>query len=203
MKALIVIGIIALAVFLIGLIRVGAEAAYDEQGFRFSVRFGLFRIRLGGGSKPAKKKEDKNKSEESEEKEPKKGRRLPPLSLLFSAAKHGYAMLCRLVSSVRVDVLKLHFTSAFDDPAVAALAYGAAGTAMDALRRIGGSRIVCSDMRADVDFDSYVPRCDFRIGARISIGRIVGSVLRCGFGILIDLLREKRKEHNHGKSSDR
>ena len=203
MKALVVIGIIAIILFLIGLIRVGAEAIYDEEGFRVSVRFWLFRIRLGGGTKPSKKKEDKEQSAEPEEKEPKKRKKLPPLSLLFSVAKHGYAMLCRLVSRVRVDVLKLHFTSAFDDPAVAALAYGAAGTAMDTLRRIGGSRIVCSDMCADVDFNSIVPRCDFRIGARLRIGRIVGSVLRCGFGILIDLLREKRKEHTHGKSSDR
>ena len=198
MKALIVIGIIALVLILIGLIRVGAEAIYDDRGLRLSLRFWCFRIRLGGSGKKPKKEKEIKESAESEEEEPEKKRRLPPLSLLFSAAKHGYRLLCRLVSGLRIDVLKLHFTSAFDDPAVAALAYGAAGTAMDALRRIGGSRIVCSDMSADVDFDSCVPRFDFRISARLRIGRMIGAALRFGFGILIDFLREKRKEHTYG-----
>ena len=199
MKALIVIGIIALVLFLIGRIRVGAEVVYDDRGFRLAVRFWCFRIQLGSREKkPGKKQEKKKASDESEEEEIKKEKKRPPLSLLFSAAKHGYRMLCRLVSGLRIDVLKLHFTSAFEDPAVAALAYGAAGTAMDALQRIGGSHIVCSDMRADVDFDGSVPRYDFRIGARLRIGRLLGAALRCGFGILIDLLREKRKEHTYG-----
>lgn len=198
MKALIVIGIIALVLFLIGLIRVGAEAVYDDRGLRLAVRFWCFRIQLGGGDRRPKKKKEKKESAESEEKEPEKKRKLPPLPLMFSAAKHGYRLLCRLVSGLRIDVLKLHFTSAFDDPAVAALAYGAAGTAMDALQRIGGSRIVCSDMRADIDFDGSEPKCDFQIGARLRIGRLLGAALRCGFGILIDFLLDKRKEHTYG-----
>lgn len=198
MKTLIVIGVAAFVLFLIGMIRVGAEASFDDRGFRFAVRFWFIRIQLGGKDKPNKKKKEKNTSDGSEEEEPKKKKKPPPVTMLLSAAKRGYALLCRLVSGLRVDVLKLHFTSAFDDPAAAALAYGAAGTAMDALSRIGGDHIVCSDMRADIDFDGSVPRYDFQIGARLRIGRLLGAALRFGFGVLIDLLLEKRKEKKYG-----
>lgn len=199
MKALIVIGIIVLVLFMIGLIRVGAEAAYDDRGLRLAVRFGVFRIILGGKDKPPKKKKEGSKKEdESGEEEQKPKKKLPSLSLLMSIAQRAFAMLGRLVRCLRIDVLKLHFTSAYEDPAVTALAYGAAGTMMEALERIGGSNIVCSDLRADVDFDSCEPRYDFRIAARMRIGRILGTAARFAFGVLFDLLRYKRKEHSHG-----
>lgn len=201
MKALIVIGIILVVLFLIGLIHVGAEAAYDDRGFRISVRCGWFRIDVGGKEKPQKKKK-KAESEEEEEKE-KPAKKFPSLSRLMSIAQRAFAVLGRLVRRLRIDVLKLHYTSAYEDPAVTALAYGAAGTMMEGLQRIGGSNIACSDMRADVDFDSGEPRFDFRIAARLRIGHILGAATRFGFGVLIDLMREKRKEHTHGKSSDR
>jgi hypothetical protein len=194
-KALIVIGIIVFVLFLIGLIRVGAEAAYDDQGFRLAVRFGFFRINLGGREK-TNKRSHKKAAEPPGEAKPKK--KLPSLPLLRSFASRAFELLCRTVRDLRIDVLKLHFTAAFDDPAVTALAYGAAGTAMDALQRIGGEHIVCSDMRADADFDSREPRYDFRVGARMRIGRLFGSAFRFGFGILFDVLREKRKERSHG-----
>lgn len=196
MKALIVIGIILLGLFLIGLIRVGAEAAYDDRGFRLALRFGLLRVRLGGKDKPPKKKKEK-KADESEETEEKPKKKIPPLSLLLSIAQRAFMMLGRLARDLRVDVLKLHYTSAYDDPAVAAMAYGAAGTMMEALQRIGGSNIVCSDMRADVDFDSSEPRYDFCIAVRMCIGRLLGAAARFGFGVLFDLIRMKREENSH------
>ena len=201
MKALIVIGIIVFVLFLIGLIRVGAEASYDDRGFRLAVVLWFFRIKLCGRDKPKKeKKKKKGSDEDAGEEKPKK--KLPPLSLLCSIARRTFDLLARLVRGLRVDVLKLHYTAAYDDPAVAAMAYGAAGTAMDALQRIGSSHIVCSDMRADVDFDRSEPEYDFHVSARLRIGRLLGSALRFGFGvlfdILLDILREKRKEHSHG-----
>lgn len=195
MRALIVISIIVFVLFLIGLIRVGAEAAYDDRGFRLAMRFGFFRIRLVGREK-ANKGSRRKAAEASAEAKPKK--KLPSLSLLRCFARHAFELLCRTVRDLRVDVLKLHFTAAFDDPAVTAMAYGAAGTAMEALQRIGGDHIVCSDMRADADFDGREPRYDFRVGVRMRIGRLLGSAFRFGFGILFDVLREKRKEHSHG-----
>ena len=202
MKALLVIGIIVFVLFLIGRIRVGAEAVYDDRGFRLNVRFWVFRIRIGGRKKPKKEKKKKKAPEEApDEEKPKK--KLPSLSLLRSIARRAFELLGRLVRDLRVDLLKLHYTAAYDDPAVTAMAYGAAGTAMDALQRIGGKNIVCSDLRADADFDSVEPRYDFRVSARLRIGRLIGAALRFGFGVLFDILRDKRKEHSHGKSSDR
>lgn len=199
MKALIVIGVIVLVLFLFGLIRVGAEAIYDDRGFRLALRIWFLRIILGGRDKPKKEKKKKGKNEPDEasgEEKPKKKRLSMPL--LHCLARRAYEFLCRSIRDRQIDVLKLHFTSAYDDPAVTALAYGVAGTAMDALQRIGRGHIACSDLRADVDFGRSEPQYDFHIGVRFRFGRLLGSAFRFGFGVLFDFLRDKRKEHSHG-----
>ncbi len=203
MKALIVIGIILLVLLLVGLIPVGAEAEYDDDGFRLKVRVGPLRLRLGGREEKQKKERaDKKKKEPAEPEEEKKKKKLPSLELIKIALKRGYAFLCRLVSRFRVDVLKLHFTSAFDDPYVTAMAYAAAGTAMDGLLRVGKGHISFSDLRADVDFDRASPSVDLRVALHIRICQLVHEGLGFAFGFLIDFLRFKRGIQ-HVKSSDR
>ena len=199
MKALIVIGIILLVFFLIGLIPVGADVSYEDGELRLGVRIWRFTIRLGGGKK------SRNEPKEKKEKEPgqqKKKKKLP-LWLILSLIKNAYALLCRLVAGFRADIRRLHFTSAFEDPSVTAMAYAAAGTAMDGLMRVSGGRIRCSDMRADVDFDCSSPVIDLRVAVHITIGRVLSAAARFAVGVLRDLMAEKRKERKHGKSSDR
>ena len=202
MKALIVIGIILLVFFLIGLIPVGADVSYEDGKLKLGVRIWRFTILLGGGKK-SRKEPKEPKEKKKKEPVPKKAKKKPPLWLVLSLIKNAYALLCRLVAGLRADIRKLHFTSAFEDPSVTAMAYAAAGTAMDGLMRVGGGRIRCSDMRADVDFDSDSPVIDLRIAVHITIGRVFAAAARFGVGVLRDLMAEKRKERKHGKSSDR
>ena len=199
MTALIVIGCIAASLFLIGLIPVGADAAFDGNGFRLGVRVGVFSIRLGGEKKSREKASDKKKEKPKD----KKKKKLPSPSLILSLLKNGYALLCRLIAGLRVDVLRLHFTSGFEDPSLTAMAYAAAGTAMDGLMRVGRGRVRLTDLKADVDFDRTAPLIDFHILVHITIGRVAGAALRFGAGLLRDLMCEKRKERKDGKSSDR
>lgn len=201
MKALAVIGILVLALLLIGLIPVGLEAVYDADGFRLMLRVWFLRLRLGGKKNRSGKEKAGKRSEKAPE-QGKKKKKLPPLGLIKIAVKSGYGLLCRLVSRFRVDVLRLHFTSAFEDPSVTAMAYAAAGTAMDGLLRVGKGHISFSDLRADVDFDSKSPSVDMRIVIRIRLGQLVGEGLGFAFGFLYDFLKF-RKEIHDGKSSDR
>ncbi len=212
MTALIVIAAVALVLLLIGLIPVGVDAAWDGA-LTLAVRAGPLSFRIGGkGDKPAdgdgeekaekkagKKRKKKKKPEDGER--PKRG--LPPTPVLKSIVRRGWRALCRLVASLRVDVLRVHFTSAFGDPYTTAMAYAAAGTAMEGLLRAGGGHIRFSDLRADVDFDADSPVIDGRVRVTIRIFRAVGAALRLGFGVLWDYLRYIREVKRNGKQRDR
>ena len=207
MKALIVLGCIALALFLIGCIPVGADVAYDPEGLRLGVRIGPFTLRLGGKpekeKKPRKEKKPKEAKKKEEKPAEKKPRKLPSAAIILSLLKNGCDLLCRFIAGLRVEFLRIHFVSAFEDPSVTALAYGMAGTAMDGLMRLGKGRIRFTDLRAEVDFDRGSPVIDFRVLVHITVGRVVGAALRFGAGFLCDLLREKRKEKKNGRASHR
>ena len=190
MTALTIIGGIALFFVLVGLIPVGADARYVDGVFSLAVRVWLLSIRLGGEKKP-KKEKPKRKKEKADK--PSRRKSLPPLAVLKSAAKRAFAMLERLVSSLRVELLRLHFTAASPDPADAAETYCAAGLAMDTLLHLGEGRIEKVDLLADVDFDRTEPAVDFRIRLTIRIGRLAGEVLRMAFGILGDFIWYKTR----------
>ena len=182
MKTFVIVVVIVTFLVLIGLIPVGAEAAYDGDGFRLTMRIWFFRVRLGGNKREAAEnsKESEAPDRSGRKKEKSSRGRGDKLSLVRKLAKHGFKTLCRLVSRLRVDVLRLHFTSAFSDPAVTAMAYAAAGTAMDGLMRVGRGHIAFSDMMADVDFDSDSPTIDLLLVVRLRVGRIVAEALRFG-----------------------
>ena len=190
MRALTVIVIVLLILILIGEIPVGMDVAWKDNVFMLAARVFLFQIKLGGKDKaPKPKKEKKNKEKDEEPKKEKRG--LPPLPILKSAAELGFAMLGRLVSKLKVDLLRIHFTSAFDDPAVTAMAYGAVGTSMEALLRMGGKRIAHPDLHVDADFESKEMKLDLRICITLKIRQILGAGLRFAFGFLRDLIRYK------------
>lgn len=190
MTALYIIGGIVAFFVLVGLIPAGVDASYRNDVFTAAVRVWLFSVRLGGEKKPKKEKKKKPKKEEKEPK-PKKKRKLPPLSVIKSAAGRVMALLGRLVSSLRTELLRLHFTAASPDPADAAETYCAAGLAMDTLLHLGEGRIQKADLLANVDFDREKPVIDFRIIITIRIGRLVHEVFRLAFGVLGDFLKYK------------
>lgn len=207
MTALIVLGCIVLFIVLICLIPVGVDAAYNESGFILGLRIICFTVKLGGEKKekPEKKKKKKAKKKEDagEESEGRKKKKLPALPILRSLVKHGYRALCRIVSRLSVDFLKIHFLAAFEDPSLTAMAYAAAGTGMDGLIRLGGKRLRRHDLLAETDFQREQPVLDFRIIFTWRIGGLLGAALGFGFGFLKDLIAYKREVAKNGKSSDR
>lgn len=199
MTGWILLGAAVLLVVLVGLVPLGIEILWNADGFCFKYRIGFLSFRLGGrkkaGTKAGTKKTDQPASQG------KKG--LPDWPVLQSILKNGYSILCRMAAHLRLDVLKIHFTSAFSDPAQTAMVYAAAGSAMDALLRIGQNRIRHPDLRAMADFDLDTPAIDARICLTLRVFRLIGAASAFGFGFWKDNRQRKKEAASHGKSSDR
>lgn len=206
MTALYIVGGIIAFFALIAFVPVGAEARYDGLTFSFSARVWVVKIVLGGAKKgKTPKKENKKKDAGSGSAQKKKKKKLPPFAVLKMLAGNGFSMLGRIVSRFYVDELKIHFISAFDDPADAAMAYAAAGMAMEALTEMGGKRLRHTDLRAGVDFDAREPVIDLYIRLSIRVGALLRAALRFGAGFLKDFLayRSNERKSEHGKQSNR
>lgn len=201
MSAMIVIGAVVLALLLIGAARTAVDAAYQDGRLILTARLGMIPIRVNGESAGKKKRAPKGKGETPPEK---KRRKLPPWPLLEALLKNGYNTLCRVVSRLRVDILKIHFTSAWEDPCITAMAYAGAGTAMETLLQLGESRIARPDLLAVADFDGSQPVIDCHIRLSVRLYQLLGAAACFGFGFLRDYMRLKKKgSKNHGKSTDR
>ena len=192
MTALCIIGGIVLFFLLIGMIPVGADIRYNAEGLLLRIKIWFIRLSVGGAEKPKKEKPAKLPKKKESEDTPKPKRKLPSIEIILILIRRGFSMLGSIVSRFRVERLKLHFLSASDDPADAAMIYAAAGTGMDMLLHLGGDRISHADLHADVDFDRKSPEVDFHIVISIRIGAVFGAALRFGFGFLKDYLRYKK-----------
>ncbi len=196
MTALWIIGGILFFFLSVGLIPVGIDAAYDGTGLSLSARIGFFSLRLRrkekarGGEKSSFRKKQ---GAEAERKKPKRSRRTPPLPVLRLLVLNGFRTLCGLLRRVRTDLLRIHFTSAFPDPAVTALAYGAAGTAMESLLRAGGGRLRRGELRADADFVSGAYRLDARLCMTLRVCQLLSAALGFCLRMLLDYLRYKKE----------
>jgi hypothetical protein len=176
----------------LGCIRLGADISYEQGQFCFAARIGGMALGLGRKTPKAPKEEPSEKADAPAEPEKAKRQRgLPPWPILKILGKNGYTTLCRLVSRMRVDVLKIHFTAAYRDPALTAMAYSTAGVAMEGLLRVGGKRIAHPDMLANVDFDSGTPQLAFRLCLTLRVYQLLGAALGFGFGFLKDFIKFK------------
>jgi hypothetical protein len=152
-------------------------------------------VSIGTKKKEKPQKNEKASASPPEDKEkPSQKKGLPSWPVLKILAENGYNTLCRLVCRVQVDVLKIHFTAAFSDPSVTAMAYASAGVAMEGLLRLGGKRISHPDLRAMVDFDREKPLVVFRIRLTLRVYQLLGAALGFGFSFLRDFIRLKKKK---------
>lgn len=116
--------------------------------------------------------------------------------------ENGYTILCRLVSRIRVELIRLHFTAAGSDPANVALVYGAAGIAMEGLSHVCEQRVPCADLHVDVDFEGNKPRCLGRIFMTMRLYQALDVAFRFGWGVLRDHQKLKKGSMNaHDESA--
>ena len=198
--------IIAAVLILLTLTKVGIDAAYSGEGAALTVKLGPVRVQLL--PKPKKpKKEKKSRKEKHGKKEKddkaKKPKRKLGLSSLLELAKIGLHALNRFRISIRVDLFRLRFIMASDDPYTTAMTYGYVQTAVGVLTPKLRRAFTVRDSHVEMgtDFLAEKPEIEARLVLTIRIGRIFGVLFATGWEFLRFYIRQKRKKKS--KSADR
>ena len=193
MMVLLVLGCVILALFLVGLIRVGVQAEYAQSTFVLVLRVGPVRITLfprkarqkktprkrpARRSKPVKQKKQKQAAQpEGEPDIPAFLRELLPVVLDAAG---------QLRRNIRIDNLDLAVRVASSDPAKAAVRYGrlsgAAGMLWPLVEQ--NFKVKAWRIRIWVDFTTNRPDVTLKLAATLTIGQ----ALSLGVGTAVRLL---------------
>lgn len=190
---------IALAVILaVGLLPVGLRIVYGETGFRMMVLAGPFKIPLEPEKKEKKSKKEKpaksTAQKPGEKPETKQGGGFTDFLPLLQVLK---GLLGELRRRLRVKKLELKLTMAGDDPCDLAVNYGRAWAAAESIMPLLEELFVIKkrDVQVACDFVGSQTTLYLRVDAVLSLGRLLGMILRYGFRGIREYLKiiEKRK----------
>lgn len=205
--------LIALGILvLLAILPVGVSLIYNEDGLFLSILLGLVKIRIlpkasekdkkEKKAKPPKKQAKKEtaqaKTKEKKSKEKSGGKLTDFLPLVQIAMR----MLGSFRRKLRVNRLELKLTMAGGDPCDLAVNYGKAWAAvanlMPQLERF--FVIKKRDIQVQCDFVEDSTRIRARLDITITIGRIVGVVVKYGVLAVLELLKiiNKRKNNKGG-----
>lgn len=177
---------VALALFLVGRIRLGGEIEYGAEGLLVKVRFGWLRFQVFPLKKKKEERAPKMKKESSKkEKEPKSkaGGSLELIKKLLPLACQAAGELKR---RIRIERLYLDLTVAAQDAAGAAMAYGYANMALGMLWPMIEQSFEVRDPRlhTGVDFTIQSPVIYISAAFSAQIGQLVSFGLRYGWKAL-------------------
>ena len=211
MTALRVFLIVLLVLWLIGCIRLKGFVEYSEEGILAQLRVLWFKITLFP-AKPKKEsagepKKPKKPKKQKKPKEPKKPKEKPrderPLTEkvggLWDLFRDALPMVCeaagKLLHKLRIEELVLHLTWAAEDPADAALGYGAGEAALGAVWPLLDRTfdIRKRDVGVAVDFERTSPVIYARALLSFTIGQLVSLGVVYGCKALGLLLRHRPK----------
>ncbi len=216
--ALIILGVTLALDILILLLRVGARATLDEDGFALRVLAGPVKLKLlpSGEEKAKKPKKPKKPKKEKPEKKREKpeapaGEKPGPkiritLELVTSVLRAVGELLGRLRHKLRVDKLVIRYTVASDDPSGAAMTFGYAsagiGALMPVLENIFDVRE--RDVGVAVSFDTDRPEIFVDAQLTLAIWEILYIALAVWPPVkaLIGQLIKKGKVDKNGQASD-
>ena len=208
MKALFVLAVLVLILLLLGQVRVGGRAEFNEKGFFIWIRLGRFKLKiLPAGPKEEKIGKPKKPKKEKEPKKPKKEKPPTPLpEKIGGALEYAQALLPvgleaakGMWRGLRVDVLELELTAGGGDPADTAMLYGQANAALGALWHplTRAFHVKDGTARVKLDFDAPGTTVYGQAALSVKIGTLVWIGLGAGwkalFGVLAARKRLKRK----------
>lgn len=199
MIALYVLLGLALLFLLIGQIRVGGAAEYAEDGLTVKVKAAAFWFTVYPKPEKEKRPAGKKKKEKAPAQQAaqpagkKKGGTLGLILELIPVVTEAVGVLLR---RIRMDLLVLRLTWAAEDPAAAAVGYGAANAAMGAIYHPldRAFRIKKSDIDISVDFDRTKPEVYGKAILTITVGQIVTLALHYGYRALRIWMKRRKKE---------
>lgn len=196
MKAPIVLGIAALLLLAISLVRIGGIVEYKEDGLTVWIRAGALHFRIFPIHLPKKKRQKLKKIVGQEKKSKKKkkgeastvqsgvGASLPLLKKGLSLAAEAAG---RLKRKLQIDMLYLDFTAGAADSAMAAMEFGYVNLAASMICPLLEHNFNVKDrrIRTKVDFQRTSPA----VFLRVSLSLTVGQGVSLGIWFLIQFLK--------------
>jgi hypothetical protein len=227
MKALLVVAIIAALLVALSFLRLGGEAGFDEGGAWFKVRIGPGRITLyprettpekeakkaRKKAARAEKKAQKKAAKEAKKSKKKPGEQPPKKPTLGGLLSLGMELLPvvqeaagRLRRRIRIDRLSLHLVWGEEDPADAAIHYGYAWAAVEAILAFVEANFVLKQRQVTLDLDYQIdqPRVKLEAALSLTLGQLLAVVLPAGVGALkafLSLRKERKGDKPTQKNS--
>lgn len=205
MSASVILLCVLIVLFLIGQIRVGCKAAYDQNGVQVWVRLAAFHIQI----LPLKKTNaERNPKKEKNPKAKKAGKPKEPVPMkekIGGALGYLQALLPVILDAVKyftkklqIDVLHLRLIAGSSDPADAASVYGKANAVLGALWYPLTNAFDVKDgyAKVDLDFDAQQMTVCATAALSLKIGQILWFALYFGFRALTGFLRERKRQKN-------
>lgn len=230
MTGWIVTGSILLALFLLSLLRLGAEVSYGERGLTLRVRVGQIWFSLYPSRKKQKKQKQKSKAQPkrrakakpqpaghaqktmppkeeqpetpAEENAKKGGLPIPLMDLISLILDAASSTIARL----QIDALEVSYTIAGkEDPARAAIQYGLICAGEGGLVPVLENsfyRVKRRDIRAQVDFESRMPLIWLRLTLSIRLGQLISIACQAGWAFLKVYRQTQEGNDNGTEASD-
>lgn len=205
MSASVILLCVLIVLFLIGQIRVGCKAAYDQNGVQVWVRLAAFHIQI----LPLKKTNaERNPKKEKNPKAKKAGKPKEPVPMkekIGGALGYLQALLPVILDAVKyftkklqIDVLHLRLIAGSSDPADAASVYGKANAVLGALWYPLTNAFDVKDgyAKVNLDFDAQQMTVCATAALSLKIGQILWFALYFGFRALTGFLRERKRQKN-------
>ncbi len=183
-------GVLALVIFLLGILPVGVNAVYSMDGA--AIRLILGPVRLLLFPNPKKEKQPREKKPVTKKELPKKQKEqggsvkdfYPLVGMLLE-------FLGELRTKLRVDYLQLKLILAGDDPGDLAINYGRAWAALgNLIPQLERAFVIKKrDMEVACDFEAASTKIYARIDVTITVARILSLGLRNGYHIIKEYLK--------------
>ena len=195
MMVLLVLGIVILALVLVGLIRAGVQAEYAQNRLEVRLLAGPVKITLFPRKTKRPKPDKKPKRAKTKQAKPKKA---PPtageiLALVKQLLPVAIDAAGRLRRKIRIDAFYLDLTVASADPAKAAVNYGRLNGAIGMLWPLVEQNFKVKEwrIRTWVDFTTEHPTLSLRAAVTLTIGQIISLGIRVASRVLPILLKQK------------
>lgn len=186
--------VIVLAVLLtLALLRVGVIAEYSADGLSVAAKLGPIKIRIIP-SAPRKKAERKKKKEKPPKDEKKKPGKLSDFTEMLPSIKSALSKLRR---KLLIRDITVHFIAASDNPASAALTFGAASAVFGMITPLLEShfRVKKRDFRTAADFGAAEPY----IYVRAALSLAIWEIVYIASGLLVSMLKSAARKPNDNK----
>lgn len=187
--------LIALAVlavlWLLGRIRLGVRARYEEGKAEVRLLIGPVKIalypskeRAEKADRPEKGKKETKKRQKAGEGAKKTAHPMPPVGQLLELAAQAAGALRR---KIRIDELVVHITWADPDPAQAALGFGRANGALGMIWPLidHNFHVKTHDLGVAVDFQGEKPTFFLRAALTMTVSQLLAFGLRFGGKLLM------------------